>query len=139
MTIPAAPGSFSGAPNTIRPRIVLVEDDAGVRRSLQLVLQARGLDVRSYATAAAVLGDPAALDAACLVTDYALGETTGTTLAQTLRARGWHGPAILITAFPSPALTAEASAAGIARVLEKPFQEHALIDAVLSSLRTPAS
>src|SRR3546814_15865794 len=51
------------SPTGERPRLLLLEDDAGVRRSLQLLLRARGFDVRAYAAGAALLADPAACDA----------------------------------------------------------------------------
>lgn len=117
-----------------RPRILLVEDEPGVRRSLQLLLQAQGFDVRAYATASTLLADRTALGSTCLVTDYRLEDMTGTAMVAALRERGWGGVAILITAFPSAQVAAEARAAGVAATIEKPFREHALVDAVLECL-----
>ncbi len=68
-----------------RPVIMLVEDDPGVRRSIQLLLQAKGYDVRSYASSKALLADPLALAAACLVTDYLMPEIDGIGVLQALR------------------------------------------------------
>ena len=34
-----------------RPQVVIVEDDNGVRRSLQLLLQGRGFEVKAFADA----------------------------------------------------------------------------------------
>ena len=47
-----------------------------------------------------------------------------------LRESGWSGPAVLITAFPSPDLTERALAHGFNQVLEKPFREHVLGETV---------
>lgn len=110
-----------------RPRILLVEDDPGVRRSLQLLLQARGYDVRSHATGATLLADPAVETAVCMVADYRLTGLDGVEVLQALRARGWSGPAILITAFGSSGLTARAVAAGYASVVEKPMRDQILV------------
>ena len=123
-------GEIIASPSPERPRLLLVEDDAGVRRSLQLLLRARGFDVRAYATAGALLADPLAQDACCVVADYRLEETDGIEVLSRLRAEGWSGPAVLITAFPSADLSERALAHGFSRVLEKPFREHALGDAV---------
>lgn len=109
-----------------RPRILLVEDDAGVRRSLQLLFRARGFDVLAYAAGAALLADPTARDACCFIADYRLDETDGIEVLRHLRESGWSGPAVLITAFPSADLTERALAHGFSQVLEKPFREHVL-------------
>ncbi len=108
--------------------MLLVEDDAGVRRSLQLLLQAKGFDVRAYAAGAALLADPLADKACCIVADYNMDDLDGLDVLSGLRSRGWAGPAILITAFPSPQLAKAAADAGYSIVLDKPFREHVLID-----------
>src|SRR3546814_5720005 len=64
------------SPTGERPRLLLLEDDAGVRRSLQLLFRARGFDVRAYAAGAALLADPAACDACCFIADYRSEEHT---------------------------------------------------------------
>ncbi len=40
------------SPQRTRPRVLLVEGDDGVRRSLHLLLHGSGYDVRSYSAAA---------------------------------------------------------------------------------------
>lgn len=113
-----------------RPRILLIEDDSAVRRSLQLLLQARGYDVRAHANGTTMLADPACAAAACMVADYQLDGLDGVEILSRLRARGWAGPALLITAHPSSELAGRAAASGFAQVIEKPFREGAVADAV---------
>ncbi|AMK24761.1 MULTISPECIES: response regulator transcription factor [Sphingomonadaceae] len=123
-------GENIAAPLRERPRLLLVEDDAGVRRSLQLLFRAQGFDVRAYAAGAALLDDPLSGDACCFVADFRLEQSDGIEVLCRLRERGWPGPAILITAFPSAELTERALAQGFAHVLEKPLREHALTGAL---------
>jgi len=113
-----------------RKRVLLVEDDAGVRRSLQLLLHGRGFEIRAYASGLALLADPTALGAVCLVADYLMPEIDGLLILKRLRDLGWPGQALMITAFPSPSLVERALAAGYSRVLEKPLVDSALVDAV---------
>lgn len=113
-----------------RPMLFILEDDHGVRRSLQLLLQARNFEVRAYAGARALLADPDVLDACCLITDFILAELDGVTVLETLRQRGWNGPALLMTAFGSKQLNAQANAAGFCEILDKPFKDHALLGAL---------
>ncbi|MDE8650617.1 response regulator [Novosphingobium album (ex Liu et al. 2023)] len=114
-----------------RPRLLLVEDDAAVRRSLQLLFRARGFDVRAYARSAALLADPSVRDACCFVADYSLDETDGIEVLVNLKNRGWSGPAVLFTACASNDLIERALASGFSQVFEKPFQGHALGDVVV--------
>ncbi|MET1754528.1 response regulator [Novosphingobium sp. RD2P27] len=113
-----------------RPRLLLVEDDAGVRRSLQLLLQAKGFDVRAYATGAALLADPSSINARCIVADYSMDNIDGLEVLSRLRTRGWVGPAVLITAYSSPTLQERACAEGFNVVLEKPFRDHTLVETI---------
>lgn len=113
-----------------RPRIVILEDDHAVRRSMQLLLQANGFDVKAYASADALLADPETFSAACIVVDYRLEGWDGLAVLARLKRHGWNGPAILVTAFGSSALAAQAEAAGFSEVIEKPCKERVLVNAV---------
>lgn len=121
----------SGASSFHRARILLVEDDPAVRRSIQLLLQAKGFDVRAYAAGATLLADQSNADAICFIADYRLNELDGIAVLTRLRERGWTGPAILITAFPDAGLAYRAREAGFNVVYEKPLRQHALVDAVM--------
>ena len=118
------------APATQRPRILLVEDDDGVRRSLHLMLHGQGFDVRSYCAAAPLLADPSVNGAQCLIVDYRLPDSDGLDVLRALRQSGWHGRSVLITAYPSPSVREAAQSCGFDAVLEKPLRQHELIDAI---------
>lgn len=115
---------------TERPSVLLVEDDDGVRRSTQLLLHGQGYQVRAHSVAGASLADPAAMRADYLIADYCLPDSDGIALLRALQARGWTGRAVLMTCYPSPALTAEAEATGYAALLEKPLRTHELLGAL---------
>ncbi|WP_425997973.1 response regulator [Caulobacter sp. DWR1-3-2b1] len=120
-----------------RPQMLLVEDDHGVRRSLQLLFRGRGLDVRAYASGAALLADPRALSASCLVADYKMPELSGFDVLRGLRDLGWRGQALLITGFHSAELVARAHEAGFSHVVEKPLVDSVLLEAVKRLTRAP--
>ena len=113
-----------------RPVMLLVEDEPAVRRSLQLVLQGSGFTVRSYGSGATLLADPDAGGADGLVADYRLPDGDGLSVLRGLRAVGFMGQAILITAFGSSDLVVRAREAGFDRVLEKPLGDRVLRDAI---------
>jgi FixJ family two-component response regulator len=113
-----------------RPRILLVEDDDGVRRSMHLMLQGHGFDVRSYGSAEPVLADAPTASAACLVADYKLPDSDGVGLLTALHDAGWSGRAVLITGYPSDPVREAAWAAGYDAIVEKPFRQRELVDAI---------
>jgi FixJ family two-component response regulator len=120
---------------TQRERILLVEDDPAVRRSMQLLLQAQGFDVRAYANGITLLADETNDDAKCFVADYRMDDLNGIAVLTRLRERGWGGPAVLITAYATNDLSGAAIAAGFDVVLEKPLRKHALVEAVMRLTR----
>lgn len=122
--------SRSHSSPVVRPHVLVVEDDAGARRSLLLLLNGRGFDVAAYSTVPQALAAAAARPPDCLVADYRLYGEDGVDLLARLRGGGWGGPAILISAFASPELSRRARAAGFAMIFDKPLREHALVDAV---------
>lgn len=122
--------SSPSAASPVRPQLLLVEDDDGLRRALQLFLHNKGYDVRAFRSAAHALADKQVERANTLVADYRLPDSDGVVLLQSLRARGWAGRAILLTGFPSPGLAASARDAGYGAVLEKPVPHHRLVAAI---------
>lgn len=117
-----------------KPKVLVVEDDTPVRRSLQLLLSAQGFSVRAHGSAAQALADPEARSADCLVADLVMNEVDGLDLLDALRKDGWLGPAILISAHLTPECSRSASAAGYATILPKPLVEGMLIEAVAKAL-----
>jgi CheY-like chemotaxis protein len=113
-----------------RRRVLLVEDDAAVRRSLQLLLRAKGYDVRAYSSPLGLSGDAEALRADCLVADLMMPDKDAFDLLAELRAVKWTGPALLISGYLTPEREAKAHAAGFRIVLSKPLADQTIAVAV---------
>lgn len=111
-----------------QPQLLLIESEAPVRRGLQLLLQGKGYQVLSFASASAALADQASVESPYVVVDYSMPYCDGIEALQTLKARGWRGVAVLITAFFSETLRAQAISAGFAELLSKPFSDEALLE-----------
>jgi FixJ family two-component response regulator len=112
--------------NLQRLRVLLVEDDAAVRRSTQLLLSSEGYDVRSYASGAGLARDPEALKASCLVADLLMPDGDALGLLEELRGAGWKGPAILISGHLTDEWAQRAVARGYAAALPKPVGDGVL-------------
>lgn len=112
-------------------KVILVDDDAAVRNSLRLLLNARGYSVELYAGGEAVLESTLAGGSqTCLIADYLMPDIDGLSLLENLRNRGWLGPALLISGHFDATLERRALAVGYFQVFEKPLDHERLLDAV---------
>jgi two-component system, LuxR family, response regulator FixJ len=114
--------------------VILVDDDAAVRKSLKFSLEAEGLSVDVYANGADLLDAPAPPRNACLVIDYVMPELDGIELLRRLRARGILAPAILITPQASAELRERAARTGFCEVIEKPLEDTSFYDSIRAAL-----
>jgi len=116
-----------------QPAVILVDDDPAVRHSLAFVLGLEGYQVRTFATAGAMLAMDTVPDRSCLIIDYALPDLNGLELLAKLRTMGVSHPAILITSNPTPALRRRAAAA-LVPIVEKPLLSSSLTDAIRAAM-----
>lgn len=108
--------------------VAVVDDDEAVRDSLRFLLEIAGHDVAIYGSAAQFLLEAPIHELACLVVDQHMPEQTGLQLVSRLRGNGVTLPVALITGSPSPDLLRLARDLNVARVLEKPLNDDALLD-----------
>jgi FixJ family two-component response regulator len=117
-----------------RAKVLVVDDDDSMREAVQRLLGAADFTTGVFASAEALLAHGAAADAACVVSDLKLPAMSGYDLLAELRARGWHSPFIVITAFDAPGQKEEAARRGAAAYLVKPFRGTTLLEAIRASL-----
>jgi len=118
--------------------VLVADDDAAVRDSLKFVLGLEGLDVRLYKDGAELLREPALPRTGCLVVDYWMPGMDGLELDGHLRDRAVELPAILITGRATGDLQRRASHAGFRSVVEKPFEDGALLGGIRDALAAVA-
>ncbi len=115
--------------------VLIVDDDAAVRDSLESLLRSVGQASVSYASARAFL-DAARPDVpACLVLDVRLPEQSGLDLQRALAASGVHIPVIVITGHGDVPMSVAAMKAGAIDFLTKPFRDQDLLDAIQRGIR----
>ncbi|WP_319296216.1 response regulator [Sphingobium sp.] len=122
--------SIGSTPHDRRYTILVSDDDPGVRRGLQLLLRSRGYTVSGYTSGSALLADPRAKNADCVILDYRMPDIDGFAILRHLRQSGWSGRAIMISGFHDLVLARRAAEAGFDHVISKPVIGRAILDAV---------
>ncbi|HUD30695.1 MAG TPA: response regulator [Novosphingobium sp.] len=126
----------SPAPPTplVVPLVVIVDDDAGVRGSLDSLLRSAGMRGLGFARGEELLAAGVAPGADCIVTDLHMPGMTGLDLQSELARRGCRTPVIVMTAFPTDTARDQALSAGARAFLAKPLDPDALLEAIEAAL-----
>jgi FixJ family two-component response regulator len=110
--------------------VTIVDDDADVRESIEMLLRSGGHNVRSFASPAAFLADGEADATSCLILDVQLGDANGLDFQQELLENEIDVPVILISGHGDIPMSVRAMRAGAVTFLSKPFDEEELLAAV---------
>lgn len=113
--------------------VYVIDDDESARHSLEFLLDAAGIRVRSFASADAFLKAAPPLAGACVVTDVRMPGMNGIELAEELKRRGAASPVIVITGHADVPLAIQAMKAGVADFIEKPFDDEVMLAAIKSA------
>jgi FixJ family two-component response regulator len=114
-----------------RPTVVIVVDDnAGILKSVARLLAHHGIDSRTFASAEALLESDTVQTGTCLLLDIHLGGISGIELRRRLAASGSKCPVIFMTANDDEATRNEAMDVGCIAYLHKPFAGHVLLEAI---------
>jgi two-component system response regulator FixJ len=113
----------------------IIDDDRAVRDSLSLLLQTEGYTVQTYESARVFLETIEQNERGCVVTDVRMPEITGLDLLSAMREHQIFMPIILITAHADVPLAVQAMKMGAIDLLEKPFDDEALLTAIKQALK----
>ena len=108
----------------------LVDDDAGVRAGLSLLLSTMGFTVQAYAAPAEFLAAMPRAKPGCILLDLRMPLMSGLQLQDRLVQLGCDWPVILMTGHGGLEACRRAFKAGAVDFLTKPVDEEALMDAV---------
>jgi FixJ family two-component response regulator len=114
--------------------VYVVEDDEAVRRALARLLRSVGLSVETFASAKAFLEYPRPDRPACLVLDVRLPGPSGLELQTALGGAQSTLPIIFITGHGTVPMSVRAMKAGAVDFLQKPFDDHELLETVQRAL-----
>jgi len=114
--------------------IEVVDDDADIRRMLQLVLQARGFKVRTHDGAHAYLSAEPVTERRVMLLDVRMPKMTGVELQALMAKSGDRTPVIFMSGESLPHETVAAQQSKAVTFLWKPFRTEALLNAVNQGL-----
>ncbi len=119
---------------TAGPTVFVIDDNLGVRRSLQALLEAARLPVETYASAQEFLEHCDPRRPGCMVLDVRLRGQSGLDLQEELRRRKVTLPIIVVTGYADVPTSVRAFKSGAIDFLQKPFPPKKLVARIREAL-----
>lgn len=110
------------------PHVILVEDDALVRKLLEKRLLLSGWEVSALRDGSSLLERIAQRPADLILLDLGLPGADGLTLVEQIRAQGINTPILVLTAYELPHLHATVRGTGANDLMQKPYDQEELIE-----------
>jgi FixJ family two-component response regulator len=114
--------------------VFVVDDDAGIRASIQGLLKSAGLRSEGFETAEKFLERKPLDGPCCLILDVSLPGMNGLDFQQQLRNAGFYIPIIFVTGHGDIPMTVKAMKSGAVEFLTKPFGDQQLLGAIQQAL-----
>jgi FixJ family two-component response regulator len=116
------------------PTVLVIDDDAAVRASIQGLLKSVGLRSETFGTAQEFLRSKRSDGPSCLVLDVRLPGVNGLDFQRELADAGGRIPIIFIAGHGDIPRTVKAMKSGAVEFLTKPFRDQDLLDAIHQAL-----
>ena len=117
------------------PTVFIIDDDRGMRQSIQDLVESVGLHAESFATGGEFLNRKRTNDPSCLVLDVRLPQMSGLDFQRQLAEAGMQIPIIFVTAHGDVPMSVRALKSGAVEFLTKPFRDQDLLDAIQQALK----
>jgi FixJ family two-component response regulator len=117
------------------PLVFVVDSDASVRESLELLVRAAGWRAETFATAQEFLARPRSFVPSCLILDVTLPDLNGLELQERIASERTDLPIIFLTGIADIAMTVRAMKRGALEFLTKPFDAEALLIGIQQAIR----
>jgi two-component system, LuxR family, response regulator FixJ len=115
--------------------VFVIDDDASVRDSINLILSLKGLQTRLFSSAKDFLEAYRPEWRGCILTDLQMPGMSGLDLQQALHERGILLPVVVLTAHGDVPTTRVAMKGGAFDFLEKPINDEVLLDVLKNAIR----
>ena len=113
--------------------VYIVDDELQSRESVRALVLSMGVSATVFSSAEEFLdqyhGEPG-----CVITDYRMAGLNGIEMQEELSRRGCHLPVIVVTAYASTPMTVRAIQYGAVTLLDKPYDDDDLWQAIRNAL-----
>lgn len=120
-------------------RVYIVDDDASVRNALKRLLKSVDIETEVFPKTNDLLASDYKLKAHCLLLDVHVLGGSGFELKKHLDSSGSKLPVIFMTAHDNEETRRKAKDLGAFAYLQKPFEDHRLINTINKAVRRQAS
>jgi len=117
------------------PTVFIIDDDRGMRQSIQDLVESVGMRAESFASGEEFLRRKRSNDPSCLVLDVRLPQMSGLDFQRQLAETGVRIPIIFVTAHGDVPMSVRALKSGAVEFLTKPFRDQDLLDAIQQALQ----
>ncbi|MBS1143207.1 MAG: LuxR family transcriptional regulator [Proteobacteria bacterium] len=117
-----------------RSLVCVIDDDAMVRESLRLLLEALGMACSAFGDCRSFLESADLKRCHCLILDVRMPGISGTVLQEMLQVQAPYLPIIFISGHGDIPLAVEAMRKGAVDFMQKPFNEQLLLDRVQKAI-----
>jgi FixJ family two-component response regulator len=117
------------------PVIYIVDDDEHVLKALARLVRAQGYYPKAYQMPARFLTEVQHEVPACILLDITMPRMTGLQVQAVLQERGITMPVIAVSAQDDEESRQHGRELGVHSFLQKPTDDHALLDAIVWALR----
>ncbi len=112
------------------PTVVVIDDDASIRKALENLLRSVGLDVELFKSPQEFLQSNRPDRPGCIVLDVRFPGRSGLDMQREISSANTSLPIIFITGYGDIPMSVRAMKAGAVEFLTKPFRDQDLLDAV---------
>ncbi len=120
------------------PTVFIIDDDRAARDSICALVSSAGFSAQSFASALEFLDHCDDESAGCVVTDYRMSGINGLELQEQIATRAWGLPVIVVSGYADVPTTVRVMQNGAVTLLEKPYQQDDLLEAITVGLRRNA-
>lgn len=123
----------------VQATVFVVDDDDAVCKSLGMLVEGAGMQVKAYSSALDFLKDYDPETPGCLIVDVRMPGMNGLELQAELAKRRIYIPTIVITGHADVPIAVQAVKNGAVNFLEKPFSDNALLSDIRKALALDAN
>ncbi|MGH7127006.1 MAG: response regulator transcription factor [Planctomycetaceae bacterium] len=122
------------AATAAEPAVFVVDNDAGMRKSLRMLIESVHLRVETFASGPEFLERYTPDRPGCLVLDIRMPGMSGLELQERLREREVNLPVIIVTGHGDVPTAVRAMKCGAVDFIEKPFSDEILLDLIQTAI-----